>query len=143
MTALNTRFDMIQTFMVPEKNLHYYKIYDIKKITILEKDNELLREINNKGIKCETDTILSLKGLEKECVLWSTRIPLESEKEVFEFSYTIVTRTSCLLIIALSDDTQNIYKKILGLLNIERLIMWDKETAENLTPSAKNITRKQ
>jgi DNA helicase-2/ATP-dependent DNA helicase PcrA len=108
----------------------HYKIYDLERITILEKDIELLREISQKGITCETDTILSLKGLEKECVLWSTRIPLEFEKEVFEFSYTILTRTSCILIIAISDDTQNIYKKILGLLDNERIIMWDKETAD-------------
>ena len=108
----------------------HYKIYDLQKITILEKDNDLQREIIKKGISSETDTILGLKGLEKECVLWSTRIPLEFEKEVFEFSYTIVTRTSCVLIIALTDKTQNIYKKILGLLNKERLIMWDGETLQ-------------
>jgi len=53
---------------------------------------------------------------------------LEFEKEVFEFAYTIVTRTSCILIIALTEETQNIYKKILGLLVRERLIMWDKDT---------------
>lgn len=105
-----------------------YKIYDLNRITILEKDNELSTEISSKGLLVETDTILSLKGLEKECVLWSTKIPLEFEKEVFEFAYTILTRTSCILIIALSDTTQNIYKKILGLLDRERIIMWDKET---------------
>ena len=105
-----------------------YKIYDLERVTILEKDIELQKEILCKGITCETDTILSLKGLEKECVLWSTRIPLEFEKEVFEFAYTIVTRTSCILIIALADSTQNVYKKILGLLDKERLIMWDRET---------------
>lgn len=105
-----------------------YKIYDLERVTILEKDIELQKEILSKGITCETDTILSLKGLEKECVLWSTRIPLEFEKEVFEFAYTIVTRTSCILIIALADSTQNVYKKILGLLDKERLIMWDRET---------------
>lgn len=120
-----------------------YKIYDLKKITILEKDTELLSEISKQGIKAETDTILSLKGLEKECVLWSTRIPLEFEKEVFEFSYTIITRTSCILIILITDKTQNIYKKVLGLLNKQRLIMWDKETenkfatlCEEYTPAA-------
>ncbi|WP_288445426.1 UvrD-helicase domain-containing protein [uncultured Chryseobacterium sp.] len=107
----------------------HYKIYDLQKITILEKDAELQKAIAQKGIISETDTILSLKGLEKECVLWSTRIPLEFENEVFEFTYTIVTRTSSILIIALTEDTQNIYKKILGLLDIERLIMWDKETS--------------
>lgn len=108
----------------------HYKLYDLKRITILEKDSELHREILKKDIKAETDTILSLKGLEKECVVWSTRISLEFEKEVFEFAYTIITRTSCILIIALTDKTQNIYKKILGLLNKDRLIMWDKETEQ-------------
>ena len=110
-----------------------YNIYDLNKITILEKDVELQREISRNGIPTETDSILSLKGLEKECVLWSTRIPLEFEKEVFEFSYTIVTRTSCILIIGLTDETQNSYKKILGLLDRERLIMWDSETETKFT----------
>lgn len=105
-----------------------YKIYNLRHITILEKDLELLKELNKKGLVSETDTILSLKGLEKECVLWSTRIPLEFEKEVFEFAYTIVTRTSCILIIALTDTTQNVYKKTLGLLDRERLIFWDEQT---------------
>jgi hypothetical protein len=108
----------------------HYKIYDLERVTILEKDTELQREIIKRNLIAETDTILSLKGLEKECVLWSTRIPLEFEKEVFEFAYTIVTRTSCILIIAITDKTQNVYKKILGLLNSERLIMWDKETEQ-------------
>jgi DNA helicase-2/ATP-dependent DNA helicase PcrA len=108
----------------------HYKIYDLERVTILEKDIELQREIVRRNIVTETDTILSLKGLEKECVLWSTRIPLEFEREVFEFAYTIVTRTSCILIIAITDKTQNVYKKILGLLNRERLIMWDGETEQ-------------
>jgi hypothetical protein len=108
----------------------HYKIYDLDRVTILEKDIELQQEIVRRDLIAETDTILSLKGLEKECVLWSTRIPLEFEREVFEFAYTIVTRTSCILIIAITDKTQNVYKKILGLLNSERLIMWDRETEQ-------------
>lgn len=108
----------------------HYKIYDLDRVTILEKDIELQLEIVKRDLIAETDTILSLKGLEKECVLWSTRISLEFEREVFEFAYTIVTRTSCILIIAITDKTQNVYKKILGLLNNERLIMWDRETEQ-------------
>lgn len=108
----------------------YYKIFDISKITVIEKDPQLYSALFNRGLKTETDTILSLKGLEKECVLWSTSVPFSFEKEVFEFAYTIVTRTSCILIIAISDDTQNVYKKILGLLNRERLIIWDIETED-------------
>ena len=108
----------------------HYKIYDLERVTILEKDIGLQEEIIKRNLIAETDTILSLKGLEKECVLWSTRIPLEFEREVFEFAYTIVTRTSCILIVAITDKTQNVYKKILGLLNNERLIMWDRETEQ-------------
>lgn len=117
-----------------------YNIYDLNKITILEKDVELQREISINGIPAETDSILGLKGLEKECVLWSTRIPLEFEKEVFEFSYTIVTRTWCILIIGLTEETQNSYKKILGLLNKERLIMWDNETEIKFTTFCEEYT---
>ena len=109
---------------------NHYKIFDLNRITVLEKDELLKNAIKARNIDAETDTIMSLKGLEKECVLWSTRIPLEFEREVFEFAYTIVTRTSCILIIAITDNTQNVYKKILGLLNNERLIMWDRETEQ-------------
>ncbi len=107
-----------------------YKLYDLNKITILEEDNYLHDAILKEKINVETDSILSLKGLEKECVLWSTQAPLEFENEVFEFIYTILTRTSCVLIIALTNETQSTYKKILGLLNKDRLIMWDKVTEE-------------
>ncbi|WP_419802134.1 UvrD-helicase domain-containing protein [Mucilaginibacter sp.] len=110
------------------KIFNVYKIYDLKKATILEKDRELCNAIVSHGIDAETDSVLGLKGLEKECIIWSTRIPLEFEKEVFEFAYTIVTRTSCILIIAITASTQNIYKKVLGLLDRERLIIWDSKS---------------
>lgn len=107
-----------------------YKVYDLKKVCVLEKDVELCSELNRIGISSETDTILSLKGLEKECVIWSTRIPLEFEKEVYEFAYTILTRTSSILIIALSDNSQEVYKPVIGLLKKDRLIFWDKSTED-------------
>lgn len=106
--------------------LNSYSIYDLKNKCILERDYELKNLIINNGFEIETDSILSLKGLEKECVIWSTYIPLEYEKEAFEFAYTIITRTSGVLIILISDDTQIVYKKILGLLKNDRLIFWDK-----------------
>ena len=120
-----------------------YKIYNLERACILEKDLELCTELNRIGVKSETDTILSLKGLEKECVIWSTRIPLEYEKEVYEFAYTILTRTSSILIISLSDNTQEVYKPIIGLLKKDRLIFWDKateDTFESFCETVGNIT---
>lgn len=120
-----------------------YKIYNLNKVCVLEKDVELCSELNRIGISSETDTILSLKGLEKECVIWSTRIPLEFEKEVYEFAYTILTRTSSILIVALSDNSQEVYKPIIGLLKKDRLIFWDKATEdrfESFCEAVGNIT---
>jgi hypothetical protein len=117
-----------------------YKIYDITKITILEKDKELTNYLSEAGLPCETDTILRLKGLEKDCVLWSTRIAVEDEKEAYEFVYTILTRTSCILIIALSNATQNSYKKVINLLDKEKLIFWDNETKEVYNTFCEQVT---
>ena len=106
-----------------------YKCYGLDKITILERDKKLAESIEQAGITTETDSILALKGLEKKCVLWSTRIiPIEYEDNALEFVYTILSRTSCILIIALSPQTIPAYKEIIGLLNQERAIFWDKDT---------------
>lgn len=101
-----------------------YKIYDIDKITVLEKDDELKNSIN-RDINCEADSVLRIKGLEKTCVLWSTRMEIDFENEVEEFVYTILTRTSSILIIALSNKTLTYYKNVLKSFNNERIICWD------------------
>jgi len=104
--------------------------YGLDKITILEKDKELCSALRQIKINVETDTILRLKGLEKECVLWSVRTSVEEESEAEEFVYTILTRTSSILIIALSGKISSNYQKIIGTLNRDRLIFWDEETKE-------------
>jgi DNA helicase-2/ATP-dependent DNA helicase PcrA len=105
-----------------------YRIYDLETITILEKDIQLVNALRGLGLSAETDTILRLKGLEKKCILWSTRVAVEYEKEVYEFVYTILTRTSSILIVALSDSTLEVFKPVIGKLNPNRLIFWDNET---------------
>lgn len=111
--------------------LRQYERFDLKEKCILEKDVNLERILH-----IETDTVLRLKGLEKQCVIWSTRAPIDFQKEKFEFVYTILTRTSSILIIALfngdnlSSKTQEIFKDAIGLLNRERLIFWDKQTKD-------------
>jgi DNA helicase II / ATP-dependent DNA helicase PcrA len=107
-----------------------YKVYDLNKITILEKDHTLTQQLNQQFVSSETDTILRLKGLEKECVLWSTRADIEFEKEVYEFIYTILTRTSSILIVALFKETKPIYKRVINLLRKDRIILWDTVTKQ-------------
>lgn len=111
-----------------QKVLEIYSIYDIDLVTVLEKDPLLSFKLNQKGIRSETDTILRLKGLEKRCVIWSTHAQVEYQNEVFEFVYTILSRTSGILIITLSDSSLDIYKPVIAKLNEKRLIFWDKES---------------
>ncbi|RTY84773.1 hypothetical protein EKL99_01900 [Flavobacterium sp. ZB4P23] len=87
-----------------ESIIEHYKIFDLKNTCILERDYNLRNLLSRKNIKVESDFILSLKGLKKECVIWSTYIPLEFEKEAFEFAYTIITRTSGVLIIVITEQ---------------------------------------
>lgn len=116
-----------------------YKIYDLKSITILEKDRELCKVLTDLKVPCETDTILRLKGLEKDCILWSTRVGVNDDKEVYEFVYTILTRTSSILIIALSNSTQDNFKKVINLLDKDKLILWDIETKQKYNSFCENV----
>ncbi len=123
--------DTLQKIVVKLKSIFdCYKIYDLKLVTILEKDPTLTTELRKQGISTETDTILRLKGLEKECILWSTRAEIEFEKEVYEFIYTILTRTSSVLIVALFPETKPIYKRVIHLLRKDRIIFWDTITKQ-------------
>jgi hypothetical protein len=111
--------------------LTHYNVFNLNNKCVLEKDILLGRRLN-----IDYDTVLRLKGLEKQCVIWSTRISIEHKRETFEFVYTILTRTACILVIALftGEDgnipTQGNYREAIGLLDHSRLIFWDKETKE-------------
>jgi DNA helicase-2/ATP-dependent DNA helicase PcrA len=114
-----------------------YRGYGVNKITILEKDRKLCSLLTESGIDCETDSVLKLKGLEKECIVWSTSRVVEFEKEIKEFVYTILTRTSCLLIIAFDDNISDNFLGIFSLLNRERIIFFDQESETNFFEKAK------
>jgi hypothetical protein len=105
--------------------------FDLQDVTILEKDPLLARALRERDVPAvETETILKLKGLEKTCVVWSTNTLIEHRGEVFEFIYTILTRTSCLLIITLTPETAPLYIPLIKELRSDRLICWDKQSTE-------------
>jgi DNA helicase-2/ATP-dependent DNA helicase PcrA len=99
-------------------------------ITIMEKDSDLCRALNQSDCPAHTDTILRLKGLEKPFVVWSTKAEVTQVSDVEEFVYTILTRTSCLLIIALYPDIQQEFLPILKALNQPDLNFWDEESED-------------
>ena len=53
---------------------------------------------------------------------------IQSDNESDEFVYTILTRTSSILIIAISDNTIPSFIEVLKVLNIKRLIFFDRES---------------
>ncbi len=107
-----------------------YAVYALDKVTILETDLEMSMAFRQLKIPSETDTILKLKGLEKTCVIWSTRKDVAYQDEVAEFVYTILSRTSGILIIVLSSQTLPKYHRIINLLRKDRLIFWDQVTKD-------------
>jgi hypothetical protein len=104
---------------------NYYRFYKIGEITILENNSNLFKKLKEQSLKVETDTVLRLKGMEKTCVLWSTEIDIEYKDEVAEFVYTILSRTSGILIIVITPQTLQKYNSIFRLLREDRLIFWD------------------
>jgi DNA helicase II / ATP-dependent DNA helicase PcrA len=112
-----------------------YSIFDLHKITILEKDDLLYRSLIDQGQNVETTTVLRLKGLEKEFILWSVQAGILYENEVREFAYTIMTRTNCLLVIAITPECKIYNIDLVNLLRKDRLIYWDQETEDFLRSS--------
>jgi len=120
-----------------ENIVNKYNCYDILDFNIIPYDNILIlekdKELQNALLKRKQGlgyvaTILRVKGLEKKCVLWSTRINIDFSDKIRHYVYTILTRTSGVLIIALFGDECEEYKSIINEFNPDRLIIWDKET---------------
>ena len=112
------------------------------RIQILEKDKSLRDELL-KIVKdlAETDTILRLKGMEKTCVLWSTKIKIEDEDEINNFIYTILTRTSGLLIIALYTSIDRRYVDVLKQFRSDRVLVWDNLTKDFISNNYINLSK--
>ena len=101
---------------------------DKYKVTVYERDQPLINALNSLNTPCEHEIILRTKGMEKHCVIWSTRTYIDSKNEKEEFIYTILTRTVSLLIIVLFPDIQNLYSKIIKSFVSDRLMRWDQES---------------
>jgi len=113
---------------VNEIFLTYEKALKLDKVTIFERDVDLRNALFQKQTPAETEIILRTKGLEKDCVVWSTRINVDTQTEKEEFVYTILTRTVSLLIIIVFPNIQQDYITIIKLFVENRLIHWDEES---------------
>lgn len=103
-----------------------------RRITVAETDdrmkcimNELLREgCFPAETIVEPTTMRRVKGLERPAVVWSTAADIPQSDTTAEWIYTILTRTTGLVIIALSEHTTEPIRHIVGQLEPSRLLFW-------------------
>lgn len=102
-----------------------------RRITIAESDRWLQAQLAQcvEGYAVEATTMRRIKGLERPLVLWSTRAILDVDEAKGEWVYTILTRTTTLLVIVLSVSTQPEIAELVGVLRRDRLLFWT-EAAE-------------
>lgn len=109
-----------------------YSIYGLTAHSLFERDHELSEELKKHGLDIATDIILKAKGLEYSCVIWSSRVRADTNLEQQEFAYTIFTRTSSILIIAVFDPIDAELKDITKHFEPRKSIYWDQETSEHM-----------
>lgn len=122
---------------------HQYDIFNFNvvpydNILILEKDAELRNELAlfRRGLSYD-ETILKVKGLEKKCVVWTARKNIEFSERIRHYVYTILTRTSGILIIALFGEECKEYVDIINEFDPDRVIIWDQDTKNYLDENYK------
>lgn len=120
----------------------YQKALKLDKVTIFERDRLLNTALFQNQTPTETEIILRTKGLEKNCVVWSTRISVDTSTEKEEFVYTILTRTVSLLIVVVFPDIQQDHINIIKTFVPERVICWDLES-ETYYQQLRNTNQQQ
>jgi DNA helicase-2/ATP-dependent DNA helicase PcrA len=108
-------------------------------ITVYEKDTELVNALGQVQLNVENEHILKSKGLEKKFVFWSTRTHIDNTEEVYEFVYTILTRTCCMLVIGLSNNTDPVYHRIINTFRRDRIMLWDESTRDNFQSFCQDV----
>jgi hypothetical protein len=106
-----------------------------REITIAEGgiDPRAVQKVAPHGYRVRRDSMRVIKGLERACVIWPTWHPAPSEESDLEWAYTIITRTTGLVVIAVDANTTLEHSaRVLALLRDDRLLLWDEEAQSNL-----------
>ena len=84
------------------------------------------------GYLTEPATMLQIKGLERPCVFFSTRFnnSWTPGAATYEWVYTILTRTTSVLIVLLSSDTPKDLQAMVGRMRKDCLFFWDQQAED-------------
>ena len=103
-------------------------------VTVAEGDKrmrELAKAALPEHFEVRSETMLAIKGLERRCVLWSTDSDLPSNEATQEWIYTILTRSTCLVVVVLSDAADPAVRSAVSRLRRDRLQFFTREAAES------------
>ena len=106
-----------------------------RRISIVEEDEQLracLQPLmNGAALPIVSESMHSIKGLERSCVVWSTAAAFDTDESHEEWAYTILTRITCLLIVAMvPHETPEPIRRIVGRLHPQRVLHWTEEAEE-------------
>lgn len=110
---------------------------DEQVVCVAEEDDWMqrrLREVAPRGMTVRMESMRKIKGLERPCVVLSTRANIPHDDSLHEWIYTVLTRTTALLVIALSQGTRPELREVISLLRSDRLLFWN-EAAEDVFTS--------
>ena len=111
----------------------------LTKATLMEKDWSLFRALSSLSPgSVAVDSILRLKGLEMPAVIWSTRIPPDNLEDALEYIYTILSRSSGMVIIALYPDVEQEIRGVIRQLDQDWLMPWCPESRQCLNQIMSN-----
>ena len=100
-------------------------------VTIIEMDYDLQKLVNAEGVRCDTTTIKKIKGLERGIVVWSARQGLGDAPEPLETAYTILTRSTSVVVIAVDEDQiPDEGLEAIRALDAEYLMQWDQNAED-------------
>ena len=100
--------------------------------TIPESDHRLksAMQVAWPGKSIEEASMRKIKGLERPLVVWPTRALIPTASTLGEWVYTILTRTTCVVVIILSSDTDEAVRAVVSRLDRSRLLFWNQQAED-------------
>jgi len=119
---------------------HYALLFDpahgAKGIVTVAEYDKFLKEIFDRlkdskklpeDVVIEAASMSKIKGLERPLVAWSTQTDIPRRETEAEWVYTVLTRTTGVVVIAISQNTDARLRSIVGRLREDRLMFWSEK----------------
>lgn len=131
---------------------HYALLFDpahgAKGIVTVAEYDEFLKEIFDrlkdskklpKDVVIEAASMSKIKGLERPLVAWSTQTNIPRRETEAEWVYTVLTRTTGVVVIAISQNTDARLRSIVGRLREDRLMFWSEKAHQEFRECQKMV----